>query len=278
MKLRIHTLQIGQSDLLAKDHLVEADDEVCVQEPSMEDAQAEATANELEVVQMLRIDARRRVDLEGVVVVRGVFEQTVEGVEHLVREKEEEFTITKLGNHLGPTLLGDIPRKTTVVQTIFTVELDHESFLEVIRRLSHDLSITILKDVVTPDLDLTVTRLCPHRRLTSEVDKLPPEVTFVLRNISIERRWQSRVVPGGRLCVMVDEVDASRGCKTHLPTRGKRTELGNGLRLKRRTLSARPHNTNDRLPSGVYPCRSTRVVVDIVWSPFRRISLLPSVR
>ena len=40
---------------------------------------------------MLRVDTRRRVDLERVVVVRRVLEQTVERVEHLVREQEEEL-------------------------------------------------------------------------------------------------------------------------------------------------------------------------------------------
>jgi hypothetical protein len=34
-----------------------------------------------------------RVDLEGVVVVGGVFEEAVEGVEHFVGEQEEEFTV-----------------------------------------------------------------------------------------------------------------------------------------------------------------------------------------
>lgn len=43
-------------------------------------------ANELEVVKMLRIDAGMRIDLQGVVVMRRVFEKTVKRVEHLVRQ------------------------------------------------------------------------------------------------------------------------------------------------------------------------------------------------
>ena len=47
----------------------------------MEDGKTQASSNELEVVQMLGIDTRVRVDLKGVVVVCRVLEETVEGVE-----------------------------------------------------------------------------------------------------------------------------------------------------------------------------------------------------
>ena len=58
----------------------------------MEDAQSQATANELEVVEMFWVDTRRWVNLEGIVVVCGVLEQAIEGVEHLMGKEEEEFT------------------------------------------------------------------------------------------------------------------------------------------------------------------------------------------
>lgn len=58
----------------------------------MENGQPHHTADELEVVQMLRVDARVRVDLQGIIIVGRVLEQTVEGVEHFMRKKEEEFT------------------------------------------------------------------------------------------------------------------------------------------------------------------------------------------
>jgi hypothetical protein len=41
---------------------------------------------------MLRVDARRRVDLKRVIIVCGIFEKTVKGVEHLMRQEEEEFS------------------------------------------------------------------------------------------------------------------------------------------------------------------------------------------
>lgn len=94
VKLRVDTLQVGQGDLLLQDHLVETDNEVGVQESSMEDTQAQASPDELEVVKMLWVDARSGVNLQGVVVVCGVLEETVEGVEHFVGKQEEKFSVT----------------------------------------------------------------------------------------------------------------------------------------------------------------------------------------
>jgi len=74
VEFSIYTLQVCNHNLLFQDHLVERDNEVCIQESTMEDAQTETPSNELEVVQVLRIDTRSGVDLEGIVVVGGVFE------------------------------------------------------------------------------------------------------------------------------------------------------------------------------------------------------------
>lgn len=58
----------------------------------MEDGEADYAANELEVVEMLRVYPRMGINLQGIIIVGGVFEETVEGIEHFVREEEEEFT------------------------------------------------------------------------------------------------------------------------------------------------------------------------------------------
>ena len=58
----------------------------------MEDGQADHTTNKLEVVQVLRVHAGVRINLQGIIIVGGVFEETVEGVKHFMREEEEEFT------------------------------------------------------------------------------------------------------------------------------------------------------------------------------------------
>ncbi|KAI3481094.1 hypothetical protein L1887_56668 [Cichorium endivia] len=75
MVVGIHRLEIAQRDLLLENHLVERHDKVGVEEASVEDGEAEHAADELEVVEMLRVDARVRVDLQRVVVVRAVLEE-----------------------------------------------------------------------------------------------------------------------------------------------------------------------------------------------------------
>ena len=61
----------------------------------MEDAQAQTTTYELEVIEMLRIDAGCRIDLQRIVVVRRVFEKAVERVKHFVRQQEEELSVER---------------------------------------------------------------------------------------------------------------------------------------------------------------------------------------
>lgn len=50
----------------------------------MEDSQADHPADEFEVIEMLRVDSGMWVDLQGIVIVSGVFKEAVERVEHFV--------------------------------------------------------------------------------------------------------------------------------------------------------------------------------------------------
>ena len=63
MEVRVNTLHICQRDSLSEDHLVECADEESIKEASMENRKTYYAANELEVVEMLRINARVWVDL-----------------------------------------------------------------------------------------------------------------------------------------------------------------------------------------------------------------------
>lgn len=158
----------------------------------MEDGEREDSSDEFEVVQMLGVDRRVGVDLKCVVVVlfspqkmsteprrkrkrerRGaysrVLEQTVERVEHLVRQQEEELS-----------------RQSSVIQTIFSVELDHQSLLEVVWCLAHNLGVRIFEDVSSTNFDVTLTRRRTKGGLRSEVDEFSSEVSLVLRYILIE--------------------------------------------------------------------------------------------
>lgn len=58
----------------------------------MEDSQTDHSADELEVIEMLRVHARVGINLQGIIIVGGIFKETVEWIEHFMREKEEEFT------------------------------------------------------------------------------------------------------------------------------------------------------------------------------------------
>jgi len=74
VQTRIHRLEIWQRDLLLQNHLVERHDEVGIKESSMEDTETDDSSDELEVVQMLRVDTTVGVDLQRVVVVGRVLE------------------------------------------------------------------------------------------------------------------------------------------------------------------------------------------------------------
>jgi hypothetical protein len=92
VQILIHTLHILKSDLLPQHHFVESSNEEGIQETTVEDSQTNHSADELEVVEMLGIHARVGVNLQGIIIVGGVFEKTVERIEHFVGEEEEEFT------------------------------------------------------------------------------------------------------------------------------------------------------------------------------------------
>jgi hypothetical protein len=170
MEIRIHTLHVLQRNLLPQNHLVKCSNEESVQKAAMENGQTNNAPNELEVVQMLGVDARMRVNLKGVVVVRGVLEKAVEGVEHLVGKQEEELS-----------------GETAVIQTVFAVKLDHQSLLQISSALPHDLVVRVLEDMRPPNLDVALPTNNAQCWLRSEVDELAAEVTLVLRHVLIER-------------------------------------------------------------------------------------------
>lgn len=74
MKRLVDTFEIGDGDLFAEDHLIEARDEESIKETSVEDGHSDDASDKLEVGEMLGIDVRRGVDLEGVAVHRRIGE------------------------------------------------------------------------------------------------------------------------------------------------------------------------------------------------------------
>ena len=86
VKSFIDTFKVGDCDLFTEDHLVEARDEESVKETAMEDGHSDDASDKLEVGEMLGVDVRRGVYLEGVAVHGGIGEETVGWIEHVVRE------------------------------------------------------------------------------------------------------------------------------------------------------------------------------------------------
>ena len=82
------------------------------------------------------------------------------------------------------------PRKPAIIQSILSFKLDYESLFEIGGRLPHNFRIAVLEYVVASNFDqfdLTISRLCTHSRLRTEVDQLSAEIALVLRHICIER-------------------------------------------------------------------------------------------
>lgn len=62
----------------------------------MEDGQTDNSADEFEIVQMFRINTGMGVYLQGIIIVCGIFEKTVERIEHFVGKKEEKLSVQEL--------------------------------------------------------------------------------------------------------------------------------------------------------------------------------------
>lgn len=84
MQILVHALHILETDLLPQHHLVEGSDEEGIQETTVEDSQTDHPADELEVIEMLGVHARVGINLQGIIIVGRVFEETVERIEHFV--------------------------------------------------------------------------------------------------------------------------------------------------------------------------------------------------
>ena len=244
----------------------------------VEDGQPETSPDELEVLEMFRVDARGRVDLQSVVVVRRVLEEAVRGVEHLVRQEEEPFPEQgpKSASPCAPDLQRTLaPRHASIVQPILTLKLDHQPLPQIIRLQPHNRRKAVLKHPPPPYPHVAfAVRHDPHRRLAPEIHHLAPIVALVLRRVRVHRRREARVVPRRRARRVVHEVHPPRRRHAHLPAGRQRAHLRRAplhpRRRRERALDARPPR--------VVPRRRARVVVHEVWPPVRRAPLLPPER
>jgi hypothetical protein len=63
MEVGIHSLHVRERNPLPQDHFVESANKECIQEPSVENGQANNSADELEIVEMLWVNTRVGIDL-----------------------------------------------------------------------------------------------------------------------------------------------------------------------------------------------------------------------
>ena len=59
----------------------------------MEHTESDTAANELEIIQVVRVDTGCRADLQSIVVVCRVLKETVGRIKDLMRKQEEKFPI-----------------------------------------------------------------------------------------------------------------------------------------------------------------------------------------
>ena len=95
----------------------------------MEDGHSYDSAHKVEVGQMIGIDARIGVNLKRVNVLPRVQEQSVVGVQHFVGEQVEP-----------------LPRHAPVVESVLSLELDHQSLAEILRSHLNNLAVRLFKD------------------------------------------------------------------------------------------------------------------------------------
>lgn len=92
VKFWVNGLQIFEDELLVEHSFVERQRETSVNKLPVKKCHSDEASYEAEVGQMVRVDGGRWVDLQTVVTLSRVFEQTVHGVQHLVGQKEEPLS------------------------------------------------------------------------------------------------------------------------------------------------------------------------------------------
>lgn len=107
---------------------------------------------------MVGVDVGGGVNLEAVVVLVCVLEETVHGVEHLVRQQEEPLA----GN-------------TAVVETLLATEDYVQPAAQLIGRKTHDLVVRVLEQRCARHRDFDVRRHCVALAQVPELAQLPPE-------------------------------------------------------------------------------------------------------
>ena len=116
----------------------------------------------------------------------------------------------------------------------------------------------------TADLDVALSRENAECWLRPEIDQLAAEIAFVLWHVLVQGGWEAWIVPGGGLCVVVNEVHSGGVGETHFPSRWQWSKLGHWLLLDSISLVLTTIHADVLLATWVDPCGGPCIVVDEV--------------
>ena len=75
-------------------------------------------------------------------------------------------------------------RDTVIIKHRFAFECDHQSLLEIVGGLSHNLFVRILEDMIPPNFNAHLPNWRAHIRSRAEVEQLV-EIEFIPRDVGI---------------------------------------------------------------------------------------------
>jgi hypothetical protein len=125
------------------------------------------------------------------------------------------------------------------------------------------------------NLDMALAREDPKSRLGAEIDELASEIALVLRNILVQGRRESGVIPCRGLGIVIHEIHSCCVRKSHLPSTREWAKLRHRLLLNSIVRILATIHPDVLLASGVNPGGGPSVVVNKVWTALGRVPLLP---
>lgn len=84
MEVCINAFHVGKRDSFSQYHFIEGTDEERIEESPVKDRKTNHPTYEFEIIEMFGVDARMRIYLKCIIVVRRVLEETIEWIKHLM--------------------------------------------------------------------------------------------------------------------------------------------------------------------------------------------------
>ena len=244
-ELGVERLQIVHGQWFAQHSLVEGQTEAIVDELAVIEGHGDEATDEAKVEQMIRIDRRGRIDLQIVIVLVRVFEETIHRIQRLVRETKEPFA-----SH------------TAVVQPFFTFEGQRETSTQFTRLALHDVSERVMEQLIATNGQLQLPGGGVRRAKVAELSHLVRETALIVRSAGVAgkvRETDAWVLEGGGLGVVIEEIHLALFGVAHFEAFGKR-----------KVEDVAVHS------SGIFPLRGLREMIDEIGSTLIVVHSLPT--